>query len=64
MHYGTAPGQYTTTVDVGNALKWNVVPRPEWYISVRAYNSQGGSPYSAEVNTRGPVRAASQKCEL
>ncbi len=53
VHYGNAPGQYTTTVDVGNALKWNVVPRREWYISVRAYNSQGTSPYSAEVNTTG-----------
>lgn len=53
VHYGTASGQYTTTVDVGNALQWAVPARPEWHISVRAYNASGVSGYSAEINTAG-----------
>ena len=53
VHYGTSSGQYTATVDVGNALLWSVPARPEWYISVRAYNSLGVSGYAPEVNTRG-----------
>jgi hypothetical protein len=53
VHFGTASGQYTTTVDVGNALQWAVPARPEWHISVRAYNATGVSDFSTEINTTG-----------
>src|SRR5262245_43579992 len=51
VSYGTQPGTYTTTVDVGNLLSWQVdLPGSQYYFAVRAYDAAGNlSPYSLEV---------------
>ena len=46
VHYGTAPGVYTTSVDVGNATSVtlsDLTPGATYYYSVTAYNSNGAS---------------------
>jgi hypothetical protein len=53
LSYGTAPGTYPTTVDVGNqttALVPGLTPGQRYYFVVRAYDTAGlVSPPSAEV---------------
>jgi hypothetical protein len=51
VSYGTQPGTYTTTVDVGNLLSWQVdLPGSQYYFAVRAYDAAGNlSAYSLEV---------------
>jgi hypothetical protein len=55
LSVGVAPGQYTSTVDVGNTTTY-VFTEPDptltYYFAVRAYNtSRQMSPYSLEVNS-------------
>ena len=49
--YGTQPGVYSTSIDVGNVTTQNVTLSPgRYYFVVQAYNSSGTrSAYSAEV---------------
>src|SRR5262245_14388833 len=51
VSYGTTPGNYTTTVDVGNVLTWQTnLPGAQYYFAVRAYDASGNlSPFSLEV---------------
>jgi hypothetical protein len=53
ISYGTAPGVYTQTVDVGQATTWvvaNLSAFQTYYFAVRAYDVLDQfSPYSAEV---------------
>lgn len=55
LSYGTASGQYTTTIDVGNVTSYQFSePNPfiPYYLALRAYNVGGViSPYSNEVVT-------------
>ena len=54
VHYGSASGLYTTTVDVGNVTSYtlNVTQSGTYYIAVTAYdNLQNESDYSNEVST-------------
>jgi hypothetical protein len=53
VSYGTASGQYTQTVDVGNNVtaSVSVTDSITYFFAVRAYDSQGTlSPYSDEVS--------------
>src|SRR6187397_3695530 len=61
VSYGTASGQYSAAVDVGNQL-WLQFSEPTpgviYYFAVRAYNTSGiQSALSAEVNTSTIVSA-------
>ena len=51
LHYGTQPGVYTTSVDVGQTNSWNLdLPGGNYYVAVHAYTSAGLSgPLSNEV---------------
>jgi regulation of enolase protein 1 (concanavalin A-like superfamily) len=52
LAYGTAPGIYTTTVDVGNVTTWplTLAPGVRYYFAVLAYDVAGGmSAYSIEL---------------
>jgi hypothetical protein len=51
VSYGMQPGVYTTTVDVGNRVSWQVdLPGSQYYFAVRAYDAAGNrSAYSLEV---------------
>jgi hypothetical protein len=51
VSYGTQPGIYTTHVDVGNLVSWQVdLPGNQYYVAVRAYDAGGRfSAYSLEV---------------
>ena len=55
LSYGTASGQYTTTIDVGNVTSYFFAePNPflRYYLALRAYDTEGlVSPYSNEVVT-------------
>jgi PA14 domain len=55
LSYGTASGQYTTTINVGNVTTFHFSePNPaiRYYLAVRAYNTSGAiSGYSNEVST-------------
>jgi hypothetical protein len=55
LSYGTASGQYTTTIDVGNVTSYIFTepnPAVRYYLALRAYNTAGAlSPYSNEVFT-------------
>lgn len=55
LSYGTASGQYTTTIDVGNVTSYQFSepnPSVQYYLALRAYNTSGAtSPYSNEVVT-------------
>jgi hypothetical protein len=57
VHWGTASGQYTTTIDVGPSLSFQFVePNPtlRYYFAVAAYNLAGArSELSSEVSTDG-----------
>jgi hypothetical protein len=52
LHYGTASGSYSTTVDVGNVTTYtisNLVAKKRYYFVVTAYNAAGKeSPPSNE----------------
>ena len=50
VYYGTAPGVYTVSVDVGNQTSWqfDLVAGEKYYFAVRAYDSAG--LYSALSN--------------
>ncbi len=52
VHYGTAPGTYTASVDVGNRTDFalNLDELTTYYVAVDAYNATGEhSPLSSEV---------------
>ena len=51
VQYGTSTGQLVLTQDVGNVSEWPIPRRPDWYLAVRAYNSNGQSALSPQVNT-------------
>ena len=55
VSYGTASGQYTAIVDVGNQLWFQcseVTPATTYYFAVHAYNTAGAQgPLSSEVHT-------------
>jgi PA14 domain/K319L-like, PKD domain len=55
LSYGTASGQYTTTLDVGNVTTYlfsEPNPSVRYYLALRAYNTGGAiSAYSNEVFT-------------
>lgn len=52
VHYGTASGSYTNSIDAGNATAYTISNLAEgytYYFAVTAYNASGGeSSYSAE----------------
>ena len=53
MSYGTQPGSYGTTVDVGNVVSYPVTLAPgnTYYVVVRAYNSlREAGPASNEAS--------------
>ena len=53
VSYGTASGQYTTSVDVGNTTSHtltNLFAGQTYYFAVQALNAAGPSPYSNEVS--------------
>src|SRR3954470_22739376 len=59
LSYGTATGQYTATIDVGNTTTY-VFSAPDatktYYLAVRAYDTAGLiSPYSNETSTPPPT---------
>ena len=59
--YGTSPGAYTTSVDVGNTVSYSIAgltSGTRYYFAVRSYNSAGvsGLP-SNEVNEVAPASA-------
>ncbi len=52
VYYGTAPGSYPQSVDVGNVTETTLTTLgdcTEWYFAVTAYNDAGESGYSNEV---------------
>jgi hypothetical protein len=53
VSYGSNPGQYSNTVDVGNRTQWSITGlsgTSRVYVAVRAYNASGlTSPFSVEV---------------
>ena len=55
LSYGTASGQYTTTIDVGNVTSYVFAepnPSVRYYLALRAYDTEGLiSPYSNEAVT-------------
>lgn len=57
VHWGTASGQYSTTVDVGPSLSFQFVepdPTQRYFFAVAAYNLAGTrSELSSEVSTEG-----------
>ena len=53
LYYGTAPGSYTTSIDVGNVVSRQVTlsPGATYYFVVRAYNAESQlGPASAETS--------------
>jgi hypothetical protein len=59
VHYGTAPGTYPSSIDVGNRTAWtvsNLTGGHSYYFVVRAYNTSGlTSLPSQEVSTFVPL---------
>jgi hypothetical protein len=59
VHYGTQPGTYTNSTDVGNRITWtvsNLTAGHSYYFVVRAYNTSGlTSAPSQEVSTFIPL---------
>ena len=57
LSYGTQPGEYSESIDVGNLITWPVdLPGPQYYFAVRAYDADGNlSPYSLEVGDSADV---------
>ena len=54
VSYGTSPGSYSTSVDVGKVTTWAVSlsPGARYYFAAQAYNTSGlRSGYSTEVST-------------
>lgn len=69
VHYGTAAGAYTTTVNVGNVVETELSGLPDCttlHFAVTAYNRAGESGYSTEVATlpRPAVSSASPRTLL
>ena len=62
VHYGTAPGNYTSHVDVGNVTSCVISGLSEgvtYYFSATAYDGDGNeSDYSAAVNYTPPMAPA------
>ncbi len=62
LHYGTQPGDYSTTVNVGNKTQ-HVLPNLDdcitWYFAVSAYNTAGESGLSVEVDWLTPLSVSS-----
>jgi hypothetical protein len=62
VHYGTAPGNYTSHVDVGNSTSCVISGLSEgvtYYFSATAYDGSGNeSDYSAAVNYTPPLAPA------
>jgi hypothetical protein len=58
IHYGTAPGSYTTTIDVGNQTTYHLTGLPgghTYYMVVTAYDTSGNeSTFSTEVHATLP----------
>ncbi|MCC7125141.1 MAG: fibronectin type III domain-containing protein [Acidobacteria bacterium] len=60
LYYGTAPGTYSTSVDVGNAVTHPVTltPATTYYFTVRAYNAEAAlSPAATETSFTTPTSA-------
>jgi len=51
LSYGTQPGVYTTSVNVGNLISYMIdLPGAQYYFVIRAYTAAGlNSPMSSEV---------------
>lgn len=54
IHYGTAPGNYSTTVDVGNTTTYTVnglASGMRYYFAITAYDTSGNeSGFSQEIS--------------
>ena len=62
VSYGTSPGSYSTSVDVGKVTTWAVslTPGARYYFAAQAYNTSGlRSGYSTEVSANIPANAPS-----
>lgn len=58
IHYGTSPGNYTQTIDVGNVTEYMVSELQTdviYYFVVSAYNEFGESGYSNEAQWPTPM---------
>jgi hypothetical protein len=58
LSYGTSPGTYNTTVDVGQQTRYvisGLTSGTRYYFSVKAYNPQGVSPPSNEATAVAPA---------
>ena len=54
VYYGTAPGDRSNSMDVGNLTEANINGLADcttWYLVATAYNSAGESGYSLEVSS-------------
>ena len=62
VHYGTASGRYTSSVDAGNATTYTFTNLPvgfTYFLAVTAHDATGaGSAYSEEVTTSPPISPA------
>jgi hypothetical protein len=60
LHYGSASGNYSTVIDVGNATSWAVpdlVVGRTYFFAVTAYNALGTeSDFSSEIVYAPPLR--------
>ncbi len=62
IHYGTSPGQYQASIDVGNVTKHTVtgLRSGTYYFSVKAYNSSlQESKFSREISHEIAVQSSS-----
>ena len=58
IHYGSSPGSYTQTVDVGNVTEYTIYGLQSYviyYFAVSAYGEYGESNYSKEIQWPNPA---------